>query len=64
VDASWAAGDFNGDGLCNSDDLIDALADGGYENGPRLLAVPEPAGMLSLIAFVGWLCVRSVRTQR
>jgi hypothetical protein len=48
VDSGWASGDFNGDGRTGSDDLIVALADGGYEIGPRpAAAVPEPtAGTL------------------
>ena len=44
VEASWTTGDFDGSGRSDSGDLVVALADGGYEMGPRqaVPAVPEP----------------------
>ena len=44
-------GDWNADGDFTSDDLIAALQDGGYEQGPRnnVAAVPEPASHFLLI---------------
>jgi hypothetical protein len=47
----WTSGDFNGDGRTNTTDLVEALADGGYEQGPpvpAVAAVPEPAGVVLL----------------
>ena len=46
--ASWAEGDWDGDGFFASGDMVTAFVDGGYEQGPRenALAVPEPAGGL------------------
>ena len=61
VDASWAQGDFNADGRFDSDDLIDALADGGYEMGPRatVTTVPEASSAsLLLIGLAGMLTAR------
>ena len=54
VDSGWAQGDFNGDGLTNASDLVKALADGGFEIGPRpaVSAVPEPAS-IALLAVGG-----------
>ena len=44
--ASWSEGDWNGDGIFDSSDMVTAFADGGYEKGPRTdaVAVPEPGG--------------------
>lgn len=41
-------GDFNGDGLFTTSDLVSAPSDGGYERGPRAVvaAYPEPTGVL------------------
>ena len=50
--ASWAEGDWNGDGIFDSSDMVTAFADGGYEKGPRadVAAVPEPTSVLLLMA--------------
>jgi uncharacterized protein YjbI with pentapeptide repeats len=59
IPTSWSEGDWTGDGLFNSTDLVVALADGGYEAGPRqaTATVPEPCGdlllALSLLALIG-----------
>ena len=47
----WEQGDWNGDGLFNRSDLVLALQDGGYEQGPRQGAavVPEPASWLLML---------------
>jgi uncharacterized protein YjbI with pentapeptide repeats len=47
---TWAEGDWDGDGFFKSSDLVAALADRGYEQGPwtEPLAVPEPATWLLL----------------
>ena len=49
--ASWSEGDWNADGEFNSADLVAALADGGYEQGPRMTtaAVPEPTTLATLV---------------
>ena len=64
VDSVWSSGDFNGDGRTNSGDLVTALADGGYELGPRaaVAAVPEPASFV--LALLGLLAVGQVRRPR
>jgi hypothetical protein len=50
IGSSWATGDYDGNGFTDSSDLVAALADGGYEQGPRpaTSAVPEPGGTLLL----------------
>ncbi len=49
--ASWASGDWDGDGDFTSTDLLVALQAGRYEApGPVPAAVPEPVGLLILIA--------------
>jgi hypothetical protein len=57
IDATWATGDFDGDGRTSSSDLVTALAGGGYETGPRaaVQAVPEPSSGLLLVAALGLL---------
>ena len=59
-EACWAQGDWNGDGLFNSDDFVIAFQDGGYEQGPRpdVAVVPEP-GVDAIGDRVGFLVVRS-----
>ena len=42
--SKWGTGDWYDDGEFTSDDLVFALADGGYAAGPRPAAVPEPRG--------------------
>jgi hypothetical protein len=46
--STWADGDWDGDADFTSKDLITAIADGGYEGGPRMAvqAIPEPAARL------------------
>lgn len=50
--ATWSQGDWNADGVFNSGDFVTGFQGGGYEQGPRgeVRAVPEPTGMLGLIA--------------
>lgn len=45
----WAEGDWDGNADFTSADLILALADGGYEAGPRRAAVPEPSAVVLLL---------------
>ena len=56
--AVWSEGDWNGDGVFGTGDLVAALSDGGYELGPRtdVAAVPEPSAIvLSLLGLAGLL---------
>jgi hypothetical protein len=55
--SSWADGDWSGDMEFGSGDFVIAFQGGGFERGPRaaVSAVPEPAGVLSLILGLG-LC--------
>jgi len=56
VASVWSTGDFNGDGRTNSSDLVAALSDGGYEEGPRLpAAVPVPEPSTVVLVMVAWL---------
>ena len=48
--ATWASGDWNGDGDFDSSDFVTAFSDGGYEEGPRVPGVPEPG--LTPLAFL------------
>jgi uncharacterized protein YjbI with pentapeptide repeats len=64
-DASWNDGDWNGDGIFDSGDLVIGLSTGCYEGscgGPRprpSVAVPEPSGwLLLLLAGMSLLSVR------
>ena len=60
VSAGWTSGDFDGSGRFDTGDLIFALADGGYEAGPRAAtaAVPEPTTVvLQLIGSIAAICV-------
>jgi hypothetical protein len=61
VEAGWSAGDFDASGRFDSADLIAALADGGYEQGPRaaVSAVPEPASFVILV--VGMIVIATHR---
>ena len=60
VDSVWSTGDFNGDRRTNTSDLVFALADGGYELGPRgaIAAVPEPSAILLTVLGVAALAFR------
>jgi len=51
ADATWVEGDWDGDGVFGSGDLVFAFGGGGYELGPRgaVAAVPEPSAMLCTI---------------
>ncbi len=67
--AGWSEGDWNGDGVFNSDDFITAFQDGGYEQGPRtdVAAVPEPttAGAhVGCCVSAGLACARRSTTAR
>ena len=57
---SWSEGDWNGDGVFDSSDMVAAFADGGYEQGPRTDAVeaPEPGAWLTLLTAVSLLILR------
>ncbi|MCA9168637.1 MAG: hypothetical protein KDB23_13270, partial [Planctomycetales bacterium] len=59
----WSTGDWNGDGEFTTGDLVLAFQDGGYERGPRaaVISVPEPSGMLPLLASLLSLFARSRR---
>ncbi len=50
--SSWSTGDFDGNGRTDSGDWVLALADGGYEQGPRAAVniVPEPSSFVMLLA--------------
>ena len=50
VPATWVQGDWNGDGVFNSGDFINAFVSGGYEGGPRpaTAAIPEPNSLILL----------------
>ena len=61
--ATWAEGDWNGDGVFNSGDFVVAFTDGGFEQGPRVAAtVPEPSGIV--LAFVSILGVFKMNRHR
>jgi hypothetical protein len=62
--ATWSEGDWNGDKLFGSGDLVTAFQGGGYEAGPRagVAAVPEPASWLMLIG--GWLSLGILRRRK
>jgi hypothetical protein len=63
VAAVWSTGDFNGDGITNSSDLVVALADGGYEQGPAgAAAVPEPSALV-LACFGALIVATRSRTR-
>ena len=49
--ASWEQGDWNADGEFDRADLVLALQDGGYGQGPRaaLAAVPEPSAVALIL---------------
>ena len=58
LDSTWATGNWNADLEFTSADLVVALADGGYERGPRaaVSSVPEPSsGLLVLLGTLGVL---------
>lgn len=54
--ATWATGDWDGDADFTSGDFVLAFSDGGYERGPRVTAVPEPAH-LTLAVLLAGLCM-------
>jgi hypothetical protein len=56
--ATWAQGDWSGDGLFNSSDFVVAFQAGGYEKGPRpaVNAVPEPTSIGWVLVGVGLCC--------
>ena len=64
--ASWGSGDWNGDGDFTSDDIVTALADGGYEQGPRaaVAAVPEPNSLVPLMLGLMQLTRCAVRQKQ
>jgi hypothetical protein len=56
-EAGWSEGDWNGDGFCDSSDMVTAFVDGGYEQGRRTdaAAVPEPLGWTLFVMAAGAL---------
>jgi hypothetical protein len=64
LNSGWATGDWDGNRDFTTSDLVDALADGGYEQGPRVTAaaVPEPSSVATLL--VGLIAVATVRKTR
>lgn len=66
--ATWSDGDFNGDGLADSGDLVVAFIQGGYEQGPRWVdppaaqTVPEPASVALFL--IGLMATAGLRRRR
>ncbi len=60
--STWGTGDWNGDGDFTSSDLVAALADGGFNQGPRLAIAPVPEPN-TLSKSVGWPDRRRVCTK-
>ena len=58
--SKWATGDWNGDGDFTTTDLVLALREGGYEQGPRedAKAVPEPTTFVILVAGLIGIAIR------
>ena len=50
LNSTWATGDWNGDKEFNSSDFVAAFQDGGFEQGPRPEPVPEPSGVMAIVA--------------
>ena len=65
-DAGWEDGDWNGDTVFGSSDMVAAFVGGGYEKGQRQAAaasaVPEPSSLVLLLISLLGLCGR--RRQR
>ena len=63
--SSWSEGDWNGNGMFDSDDFIIAFQDGGYEQGPRTdaAAVPEPTSLALMLA-AAWLLILRIRADQ
>ncbi len=56
--AGWAEGNWNTDRVFDSNDMIVAFVDGGYEQGPwtDVAAVPDPGGWCLLVmGLLSWL---------
>lgn len=47
--ATWATGDWNADGVFTSADFLAAFQDGGFLEGPRPQAVPEPSSLVGVL---------------
>jgi hypothetical protein len=47
LNSSWIGGDWDGDQEFTTVDFVIAFQDGGFEQGPRVLAVPEPHGLIA-----------------
>jgi hypothetical protein len=66
--SSWGTGDWDGDGDFTRQDLVLALRDGGYGQGPRaaLAAVPEPNSWCLLAVGVLAIapCTRSIGRRK
>jgi hypothetical protein len=57
--STWAEGDWDGNANFSSGDFVTALADGGYEAGPRpaIAAVPEPSCLTATLLAMFALCL-------
>jgi hypothetical protein len=62
----WQTGDWDGDGDFSSSDFVKAFQAGGFEQGPRgaVTAVPEPSGLMALIAGAMFLGARTRASRR
>ena len=61
--AGWREGDWNGNGLFETGDLLRAFKDGGFEQSHRVdvVAVPEPASAILLLGSLIFIATRRRR---
>ena len=64
--STWEQGDWNGDSEFDSGDVIAAFQDGGYEQGQRVMLVPEPqSSSIAILAGTVLLwCRRSISKRQ
>ena len=64
LNSNWSTGDWDGDGDFTGLDIVLALQDSGFGNGPRaaINAVPEPASIVMLL--FGWFAIAARRKRR